>query len=128
MGSSTRCLQIRLKPYHPPPYHIVSALTHPVLTYPNVYKRRGGLTIVLNFYSQATKPAAAKLYESARNASYQANATRDAAQSALKAAQLRLEQLKGKLSDAKAKRQKVLGAVVAVPLQLGGAQFRVSYC
>lgn len=80
---------------------------------------------------QATKPIAAKLFAGATNASYQANATRAAAQQALKKAQNKLAELRKALSEAQSKKQDTLAAMSDVPSQLGAAQFQVgcaAYC
>jgi hypothetical protein len=75
---------------------------------------------------QTAKPVAAKLYAGATNASYQANANRDAAQQTLKDAQAKLSELQQALITAQGKKQSVLGVMVAVPGQLGAGQFKVS--
>lgn len=83
--------------------------------------------VFFQFASQGTKPVAAKLYESTKNASYQANATRDAAQQALKAAQAKLAHLRSNLVDVSSKKQAAMGAMAVVPVQLGVAQFKVGF-
>jgi hypothetical protein len=77
------------------------------------------------WYLQSAKPVAAKLYAGATNASYQANATRDAAQQTLKAAQAKLSELQLALRTAQGKKQAVLGVMATVPGQLGAGQFKV---
>ncbi|KAF6257593.1 hypothetical protein COO60DRAFT_1210886 [Scenedesmus sp. NREL 46B-D3] len=74
----------------------------------------------------AAKPVAAKLYAGATNASYQANATRSAAQQALLKAQANLVELKQALEAAQGKKQAALGKLAKAPAQFGAAQFRVA--
>jgi hypothetical protein len=77
-------------------------------------------------HQQAAKPVAAKLYAGATNASYQANATRNAAQQTLKKAQAQLAELKQALKAAQGKKAAAVGQLAAVPGQLGAAQFKVN--
>jgi hypothetical protein len=78
-----------------------------------------------DFHLQTAKPVAAKLYAGATNASYQANATRDAAQQTLKNAQAKLSELQQTLMTAQGKKQSALGVLATVPGKLGAGQFKV---
>jgi len=75
---------------------------------------------------QASQPFAAKLYAGALNASYQANATREAAQTAFEAAQEKLLQSRQHLAAATASKTTALSTAVGVPGQLGAAVFQVN--
>lgn len=76
--------------------------------------------------SQAAQPLAAKLLSGAQNASFQANATRDAARQAVSEAQQKLAALREQLKAAKSTRNAAKQALIGAPAQWGKAQFRVS--
>jgi hypothetical protein len=75
---------------------------------------------------QAAQPLAAKLLSGAQNASFQANATRDAARQAMTEAQQKLAALRDQLKAAKSTRNAAKQALIGAPAQWGKAQFRVS--
>lgn len=75
---------------------------------------------------QAAQPLAAKLLSGAQNASFQANATRDAARQAVSEAKQKLAALREQLKAAKNTRHAAQQALIGAPAQWGKAQFRVS--
>lgn len=76
--------------------------------------------------AQAAQPLAAKLLSGAQNASYQANATRDAARQAVLEASQKLDSLQEQLQSARDTRQATQAVLRAVPAQWGKTHFKVS--
>lgn len=76
--------------------------------------------------AQAAQPLAAKLLSGAQNASYQANATRDAARQAVLEANQKLDSLQEQLQSARDTRQATQAVLRAVPAQWGKTHFKVS--
>lgn len=74
---------------------------------------------------QVAQPLAAKLLSGAQNASYQANATRNAAKQAVLEAQHKLAALKEQLKAAKDSRQAAKQVFKGLPAQWGKSQFKV---
>lgn len=74
---------------------------------------------------QSALPFAAKLLSGAQNASYQANATRDAAKHAVLAAHTKLARLREELSTAVATKAAAKKMARGTPVQWGKAQFKV---
>lgn len=74
---------------------------------------------------QMAQPLAAKLLSGAQNASYQANASRDAAQQAALDAHQKLASLEEQLQTAKSTKHAAQATFKAAPAQWGVAQFKV---